>query len=185
MMWRRASSASPRRGPEGRRLLRRLLLVAFFLEVGLLLIVLPWSGFWEGNYFGRAWPTIGPLLTNDFIRGAVSGTVEPDHTTFVIAELSMLGGEWTVSSTWPYDEKDKMAETEPLARHILDEHALGDEPLHDPVRGWPLEPEARRDLGRAHPARSVSGDFAQDSHGALDALRSGRRCRLGAASIAS
>lgn len=54
-------------------MLRRLLLVAFFLEVGLLLIVLPWSGFWEGNYFGHAWPPIGPLLSNDFIRGAVSG----------------------------------------------------------------------------------------------------------------
>jgi polyferredoxin len=72
-MWRRASGASPRLEPEGNRLLRRILLVAFFLEVGLLLIVLPWSGFWEGNYFGHAWPTIGPLLTNDFIRGAVSG----------------------------------------------------------------------------------------------------------------
>ena len=72
-MWRRASGASPRLRPEGSRLLRRLLLVAFFPEVGLLLIVLPWSGFWEGNYFGQAWPTIGPWLTNDFIRGAVSG----------------------------------------------------------------------------------------------------------------
>jgi hypothetical protein len=38
-----------------------------------LLIVLPWSTFWESNYFGYAWPAIGPLLTNDFVRGAVSG----------------------------------------------------------------------------------------------------------------
>ena len=35
--------------------------------------MLPWSSFWEGNYFAHAWPTIGPLLTNDFVRGAVSG----------------------------------------------------------------------------------------------------------------
>ena len=30
--------------------------VAFFLEVGLLLLVLPWSAFWEHNYFGLLIP---------------------------------------------------------------------------------------------------------------------------------
>lgn len=58
---------------EGRVLLRRLLLVAFFFEAGLLLIVLPWSGFWDRNYFGYAWPVLRPVLTNNFVRGAVSG----------------------------------------------------------------------------------------------------------------
>jgi polyferredoxin len=47
--------------------------VAFFLEVGLLLIVLPWSAFWERNYFAEAWPALQPLLTNNFVRGAVTG----------------------------------------------------------------------------------------------------------------
>jgi hypothetical protein len=41
--------------------------------VGLLLVVLPWSGFWERNYFAYAWPSIRPLLTNDYVRGAISG----------------------------------------------------------------------------------------------------------------
>jgi hypothetical protein len=50
-----------------------LLLVAFFFEVGLLLIVLPWSAFWERNYFAYAWPQLAPLLKNNFIRGGVSG----------------------------------------------------------------------------------------------------------------
>jgi hypothetical protein len=58
---------------EGRVLFRRLLLVAFFLEAGLLLIVLPWSRFWDRNYFAYAWPAIQPVLSNDFVRGAVSG----------------------------------------------------------------------------------------------------------------
>jgi len=53
--------------------LRRLLFVAFFVEVGLLLIVLPWSSFWERNYFALVWPTLLPLITNNFVRGAVSG----------------------------------------------------------------------------------------------------------------
>jgi polyferredoxin len=50
-----------------------LAFVAFFLEVGLLLVVLPWSPFWEKNYFAEAWPAFLPVLTNDFVRGAVSG----------------------------------------------------------------------------------------------------------------
>ena len=52
---------------------RRLLYIAFFLEVGLLLAILPWSGFWDGNYFGTAWPGLHAVMTNDFVRGAVSG----------------------------------------------------------------------------------------------------------------
>lgn len=52
---------------------RRLLYVAFFLEVGLLLVVLPWSGFWERNYFAMTWPALRDLLTNNFVRGAVTG----------------------------------------------------------------------------------------------------------------
>ena len=54
-------------------LLRRLVYVAFFFEVGLLLLVLPWSAFWERNYFVVTWPVIRPFLTNNFVRGAVTG----------------------------------------------------------------------------------------------------------------
>ena len=39
----------------------------------MLLIVLPWSGFWDRNYFGSAWPGLRPILTNNFVRGAVTG----------------------------------------------------------------------------------------------------------------
>jgi hypothetical protein len=54
-------------------LLRRLVAVAYFLEVGLLLVLLPWSVFWERNYFAEASPAIRAAITNDFVRGAVSG----------------------------------------------------------------------------------------------------------------
>ena len=54
-------------------MVRRLLYVAFFLEVGLLLVVLPWSGFWERNYFAMTWPVLREVLTNNFVRGAVTG----------------------------------------------------------------------------------------------------------------
>lgn len=52
---------------------RRLILVAFFVEVGLLLIVLPWSSLWERNYFLSLLPMLQPLAANDFVRGGVSG----------------------------------------------------------------------------------------------------------------
>ena len=35
--------------------------------------MLPWSAFWEHNYFAEAWPPLQPLLTNNFTRGAVTG----------------------------------------------------------------------------------------------------------------
>src|SRR5579862_1739433 len=60
-------------GLGGHALIRRLVYVAFFLEVGLLLLVLPWSAFWERNYFADTWPAIRPFLTNNFVRGGVTG----------------------------------------------------------------------------------------------------------------
>ena len=38
-----------------------------------MLIVLPWSAFWEQNYFAGTWPALGTFLRNDYARGAVSG----------------------------------------------------------------------------------------------------------------
>ncbi|MCC7416011.1 MAG: hypothetical protein IT176_02635 [Acidobacteria bacterium] len=70
-----SSASSAWRGSrrEDKTLIRRLLYVAFFLEVGLLLIVLPWSALWEQNYFVGQWPALGRLLRSDYARGAVSG----------------------------------------------------------------------------------------------------------------
>ncbi len=47
--------------------------MVFFIEVGLLLIVLPWSGFWERNYFISALPVLEPLFLSAYVRGAVTG----------------------------------------------------------------------------------------------------------------
>jgi hypothetical protein len=56
---------------------KRLILVAIFLEVGLLLIVLPWmeplTGFWDRNYFAQSVPAVHAFVTNNYVRGAVSG----------------------------------------------------------------------------------------------------------------
>lgn len=53
--------------------MRRLLYIAYFLEVGLLLVLVPWSSFWDRNYFADAMPVLLALLRNNFLRGGVSG----------------------------------------------------------------------------------------------------------------
>jgi hypothetical protein len=47
--------------------------VAYFLEVGLLLVFAPWSAFWDRNYFADLVPFIGQAIKNPYVRGAVSG----------------------------------------------------------------------------------------------------------------
>jgi hypothetical protein len=51
----------------------RLLLIIFFFEVGLVLAIVPWSMYWERNYFVALVPMLQVVVTNYFFRGAVSG----------------------------------------------------------------------------------------------------------------
>ncbi len=53
--------------------LSRLLFIAYFLEVGLILVFVPWSAFWERNYFVESFPILQAILRNDFLRGAITG----------------------------------------------------------------------------------------------------------------
>ena len=53
-------------------MLKRLLFVAYFLEVGLLLVLVPWSGFWDRNYFAITFPVVREILNNNYVRGGVS-----------------------------------------------------------------------------------------------------------------
>jgi hypothetical protein len=52
---------------------KRLFIVAFFFEFGIALLVVPWSSFWDRNYFAQAVPVIHTIIKNNFVRGAVSG----------------------------------------------------------------------------------------------------------------
>jgi hypothetical protein len=55
------------------RTLSRLLFAAYFLEAGFILVVAPWSGFWEHNRFVQARPALETLLNSPYARGAVTG----------------------------------------------------------------------------------------------------------------
>lgn len=49
------------------------LLVLLCFELGVLLLLLPWSGFWERNYFLIHYPSLMPIFLHPSFRGAVSG----------------------------------------------------------------------------------------------------------------
>ena len=68
--------------------LTRILFAAYFLEAGLILIVAPWSGFWDRNLFFATMPMLAHVLGSPFARGAVSGV----GAITVIAGFAELAG---------------------------------------------------------------------------------------------
>jgi hypothetical protein len=52
---------------------RRLLQIVFFFEVGFVLVLVPWSSYWDRNYFADSLPWLRDLIANNFVRGAVTG----------------------------------------------------------------------------------------------------------------
>ena len=51
----------------------RALLVVLAFEMGALLLYLPWSLYWEQNYFLSHFPSLLPIVLHPTFRGAVSG----------------------------------------------------------------------------------------------------------------
>jgi hypothetical protein len=54
------------------RLLRALAVVLLF-EMGALLLYLPWSSFWEQNYFFHHFPGLVRIVLHPSVRGMISG----------------------------------------------------------------------------------------------------------------
>jgi hypothetical protein len=54
----------------------------------LILVVAPWSGFWDRNVFIEAFPAVYAVFASPFARGAVSGV----GAITVIAGLAELAG---------------------------------------------------------------------------------------------
>ena len=56
--------------------MNRLLAVAFILfcfEIGVFLVLAPWSALWENNFLLAYVPFLRGVILNNFFRGAVSG----------------------------------------------------------------------------------------------------------------
>lgn len=73
--------------------LSRLLYIAYFLEVGLILVFVPWSAFWERNYFSESLPLLQAIVKNNFVRGAVSG-IGVLNLVAGLADLRMMMPWW-------------------------------------------------------------------------------------------
>ena len=50
-----------------------LLFIVFCLEIGVVLLVFPWSEYWDNNFFSTVVPLARNLWDNSYMRGAVSG----------------------------------------------------------------------------------------------------------------
>lgn len=66
----------------------RVLFAAYFLEAGFILVVAPWSAFWDRNFFAAVAPALQPLIDSPYVRGAVSGL----GVITALAGLVELGG---------------------------------------------------------------------------------------------
>ena len=53
--------------------LLRIVLILIWFELGLVLILGPWSEFWDLNFFLYQYPSLGLIASNAFLRGAISG----------------------------------------------------------------------------------------------------------------
>jgi hypothetical protein len=85
---------------------KRFLLVAFFFEVGFALIVVPWSAFWDRNYFADVVPLVRDIITNNFIRGAVSGLGVINVCAGLVELVSMLLSRDVPASVMPRATED-------------------------------------------------------------------------------
>ena len=75
--------------------LTRLLYIAYFLEVGLILLFIPWSVFWERNFFAESLPVVHAVVKNNFMRGAISG----------IGVLNLLAGLADLRTLIPWERR--------------------------------------------------------------------------------
>jgi hypothetical protein len=47
--------------------------ITFCLEIGMYLLIVPWTESWDGNYFSALLPHMKSYWDNLYVRGAVSG----------------------------------------------------------------------------------------------------------------
>ena len=67
--------------------LGRVLLIVYLLETGLVLLVAPWSTFWERNWLVETSPLLDGVMRCAAMRGAVSG----------VGVVSLCAGVWELA----------------------------------------------------------------------------------------
>ena len=67
--------------------LGRVLLIVYFLEAGLVLLVAPWSALWDRNLLVETSPVLGGVMRLAAVRGAVSG----------VGVVNLCAGVWQLA----------------------------------------------------------------------------------------
>jgi hypothetical protein len=82
---------------------RQLVYAACFFEVGLLLVVLPWTVFWDRNYLFDAMPLLRDLTQSPYLRGAVSGLGVLNFGLGIVEVMAFVGSRLDHRSRGPAD----------------------------------------------------------------------------------
>lgn len=69
-----------------------------------MLVLIPWSAFWERNYFVERSAAIAAIFTSNYTRGAVTG-LGLINVWAALAELAdLFGSRRSAGSEQPYDD---------------------------------------------------------------------------------
>ena len=87
-------AAVPRPGYRWYHKVSAILFIAFCLELGLFLLIFPWTEYWGGNFFSSLVPEWHRYWENMYVRGAISGLGVADlYISFVeILRLRRFAG---------------------------------------------------------------------------------------------
>ncbi|HZS50489.1 MAG TPA: hypothetical protein VFA54_06505 [Bryobacterales bacterium] len=55
------------------RRIQTIVFILFCLEMGVVLVLFPWSSMWDRNYFFALAPQFGRWFASSYLRGAISG----------------------------------------------------------------------------------------------------------------
>ena len=69
-----------------------VIVIVYLVEVGLVLIVAPWTRFWDRNYFVEVMPWLEAAITRPSVRGSVSGFGIVCVAAAVLEALAALRG---------------------------------------------------------------------------------------------
>ena len=64
-------------------------MIVYLLETGLVLIVAPWSTFWERNWLVEISPLLDVVMRRSAVRGAVSG----------VGVVNLCAGVWELAAS--------------------------------------------------------------------------------------
>lgn len=83
---------------------RRLVAIVYFLEVGLLLLIVPWTGYLGRNFFTDAWPPLQAVVASGFVKGAISGLGLINLGAAVAEVVALVGGKAEDDDAKPADD---------------------------------------------------------------------------------